>query len=197
MRLAITGTSGVGKTFLETMLHEKYDFIQIPKYTNRPQRPDEIEGKGIYFIKDGTEASISKSPDYFFHLEYMGFNYGWKKFDLEKHSQQNITIAITLESLPRLLKLELGFVPIFLYIRPENNNLLMQRLKRQLKFNELSGHQKAEAEATISRRIKAAINESNRNQDYISLVNKTGMSFEIKNDNTILEEVIPYIKAKM
>ncbi len=197
MRLAITGTSGVGKTFLETILHEKYNFEQLPKYTNRPQRPDEIEGKGIYFIKDGSETTIATNPEYFFHLEYMGFNYGWKKKDLEKQQNRDLTIAITLESMPRLLKLNLGFIPILLYIRPENTNLLMQRLKNQLRYTDLVGQDKVTADFTISKRIKAAINETNRNQYYIRLVNKIGMSFEIKDDQTIIDEVIPYIKKRM
>ena len=50
-RIVITGTSGVGKTYLESLLHNDFGFIQLPKYTNRPKRPGEIEGNGIFFVE--------------------------------------------------------------------------------------------------------------------------------------------------
>lgn len=193
MKLAIVGTSGVGKTYLETLLSKEYGFFQLPKYTNRPQRPDEVDGQGIFFISDNEDVDHLSNPEYFFHLNYMGFNYGWKQKDLDQVKKGNATIAITLESMQDLLKLDLGFIPILLYIEPENINLIKNRLKRQLNYNSLEGAKKTDADNVISRRIKAAINETNTIERYVKIANKTGKAFEIKGDESIREEVIPYI----
>ena len=136
MRIAIIGTSGVGKTFLETLLCSEHEFVQIPKYTDRPKRPTEESGKGIFFMNRSELEKNNKN--YFFELNYAGFLYKWKKDDLEKNKSNNITIAITLESLQSLLDRDLNFIPIMLYTNIEDMDFLIERIKNQLQYSELT-----------------------------------------------------------
>lgn len=193
MRIAITGTSGVGKTFLESLLSEKYGFIQIPKYTNRPKRPSEIEGKGIYFKT--IEDLLMHKNEYFFMLEYMGYVYKWKKEDLDRYQNKNISIGITLESMSRIIDSKLDFIPILLYIDPSNIKFLEKRIKKQLDYINLTQDKKKEADTIISKRLDAVIIESKNINDYIDALSKTkyGKAFMIKDDSTLESEVIPYI----
>lgn len=196
-RIVITGTSGVGKTFLESLLQEEYGFIQIPKYTNRPKRPGEIAGKGIFFV-DKDELEKHKD-DYFFSLNYTGFTYSWKKSDLEKNINNNITIAITLEALPGLLEKNIGFIPIILYIDQNNIELLEERIKIQLDYFNLNKSEQKEADIIISKRLELAKKESQNIDKYLNSITKEnkGRAFKITDDLTIPNEVIPYIIGLM
>lgn len=193
MRIAISGTSGVGKTYLENILADKYNFKQLPKTTDRKQRPHEREGQGIYFkTREQIEKEISK---YFFTLEYAGHIYAWSKSDL--NTNKDCTIAITMESMNSLLARDLNFTPILLYIDSSNLGFLEQRIKNQLNFDSLNRQDKLEAEAKIAERLILAESELQNIDSYISIVEsvKNGKAFQIQNDNTIFQEILPYIES--
>ena len=196
-RIVITGTSGVGKTYLESLLHNDYGFIQLPKYTNRPKRPGEIEGKGIYFVK---KRELSNQDNkYFFSLDYSGYTYSWKNSDLKTYVDYNLTMAITLESLSGLLNSEMGFIPIILYIDKNNIDLLIERIKLQLNYYNLKNNEKEDADRIIEKRILLAKKESNNIDKYLKNINEQnrGMAFKIIDDLTIPNQVIPYILSLM
>lgn len=193
MRIAISGTSGVGKTYLEKVLANKYNFVQLPKTTDRKQRPNEINGQGIIFkTRDQIEKSISK---YFFTLEYAGHIYAWKNTDLKRY--KNCSVAITMESMSDLLAKNLNFIPILLYINNNNLKFLERRIKNQLNFNCLSALNKLEAKAKIDERIKLAKSELENIEKYIKIVESVpkGKAFRILSDDTIYQEIIPYIES--
>ena len=197
LRIVITGTSGVGKTYLESLLQNDFDFIQLPKYTNRPKRPGEIEGNGIYFLKK--IELINNVKNYFFSLDYTGYTYSWKTEDLNKYNNNNVTMAITLESLSRFLKKDLNFIPIVLYVDKDNLELLRERIKLQLDYSNLNTEGKLKSDYIIKDRIELAKIESGNIEKYINLINKNGKgrAFKIIDDSTIPKEVIPYILEQL
>jgi|GEM_PF-3046304 len=193
MRIAISGTSGVGKTYLEKILAEKYNFKQLPKTTDRKQRPQEIEGQGIFFK---TRAQIEKSlSEYFFTLEYAGHIYAWENSDLKRYN--NCSVAITMESMSGLLAQNLNFIPILLYIDINNLNFLEQRIKNQLNFDSLNKLDQLDAQAKIEERLKLAKQELQDIKKYIEIVESVpqGKAFRIQNDETIYQEILPYIES--
>lgn len=193
MRIAISGTSGVGKTYLEKILAEKYIFKQLPKTTDRKQRPHEIEGQGIFFK---TRAQIEKSlSEYFFTLEYAGHIYAWEKSNLKRYN--NCSVAITMESVSGLLAKNLNFIPILLYIDKNDLNFLEQRIKNQLNFDSLNKLDQLDAQAKIEERLKLAKQELQDIDKYIAIVESVpkGKAFKIQNDDTIYQEILPYIES--
>jgi guanylate kinase len=192
MRIAIAGTSGVGKTYLETILANKYKFVQLPKTTDRPKRPQEISGQGIFF-KTRKEIE-SNFKQYFFSLEYAGHIYAWQNNDLLK--SKNATVAITMEGLENLITKDLLFIPILLYIDQENLSFLEKRIKDQLNYKDLTPNERFEAEAKIIQRLNLAQKELININKYIEIVESVpnGKAFNIKDDNTIFNEVLPYIE---
>lgn len=193
IRIVITGTSGVGKTYLESLLHNDYSFIQLPKFTNRPKRPSEVEGKGVFFVEKPELEKNSKN--YFFSLDYTGYTYLWKTEDLKKYTNNNVTMAITLESLYRLLNKNINFIPIILYVDQNNLDLLIERIKLQLDYYNLNKEGKLKSDIIIKNRIELAMVESLNIEKYLNLINKKnrGKAFKIAGDSTIPNEVIPYI----
>ncbi len=193
MKFFITGTSGVGKTFLEECLAQKLSFFQLPKTTDRKRRYSEKDSQGIKFKT--TKEILDNIDRYFFRLEYLGQIYVWEKEDLQKH--ENCVMAVTLESMESLLKLNLGFIPILLYIDPNNLKLLEDRMKTRYRYSELKGQDLKDANKMLKDRMALAKIESLQIKKYIDIISKystLGRAFEIKDDATLFDEVIPYIE---
>jgi len=191
MRIVITGTSGVGKTYLEQLLAAEYGFFQLPKTTSRDKRPQEIEGQGIKFASK-TEIN-NNLKDFFFCLNYAGNIYCWENKDLQAH--KDCTMAITMESLTDLIKLDLKFIPILLYLDQSHLDLLDKRIRKQLDYDKLNQKERIQADLKIKERLQLASKELAQIAKYIEIVNAAnyGRSFLIKDDDTLYQEVIPYI----
>ncbi len=181
----ISGTSGIGKTYLEEQLEKTERFYQLPKYTTRPIRTSENPDK---LIQLGTPEflSLEKYGHFFFTLNYAGYSYGWQKQDLLIHPQKSKTLAITLDSLKPFLAQNSNFVPILLTINPNNFTLLKSRIV-----------QRESAPNLAASRLKLAAGEISSIHKYISVVkNYKGHVFTIKDNNTIPSLIIPkLIKA--
>jgi guanylate kinase len=187
----ITGTSGVGKTFLETELEKTGHFFQLPKYTDRLLRPGEDPLKLVslsFFDFD----YLQKQSAFFFTLEYHGHQYGWKTNDL-KFNLSN-TLAITLDSLKTFLSKNPGFIPILLTVDTARFSLLTDRLKSREHYSSLSVRDQAIIDQKIQERLVLAHQELQQIDQYISLVKSHhGLAINIQNDQTIFSEVIPKI----
>jgi len=176
----ITGTSGVGKTFLEEELEKKKITFQIPKYTDRPRRLGDDLKKLICLSSVEFEEN---RKNFFFTLKYNGHNYGWKRDDLKKEA---VTLAITQESLENFLKNNPNFLPILLEVKIDNLEMLRQRMIKR-----------GESQDKITKRLDLAKEELINIDKYRNIVKKyQGLIFEIKNDKTIFEEVIPKLARK-
>lgn len=189
--IVITGTSGVGKTFLEETLEKLNLTFQLPKYTNRPQRPNENPVKTVSIT---TDEFASQYKNFFFTLEYNGFKYGWKHSDLK--SLIPSTLAITLESLEPFLKKNQNFIPILMYISPSNLKLLKKRIKDREGWDKLTEAEKTKTLDKIYSRLSLAEQEIKKNDIYRKITKKYhGLSFEIKDNKTVFNEIIPQITS--
>ena len=190
----ITGTSGVGKTHLEKELVLKHGFYQLPKTTDRPPRLDEENGRGGIFFVD---PKTYDRNDYFYVLDYVGFQYGWKQSDIDNNRDSNLTIAPTLEGMKELVGIMNEFIPILLDIDEGNLGLIEQRMKKRMGFVDLSGKDLDDAISKLDERIDLARAELKNMAEYRELVeNNSGKVFSIRDDNTIYDEVIPWILEK-
>lgn len=179
--LVVSGTSGVGKTFLEEELAKTGLFSPLPKIVDRPLRPKENPEKIISISKEEF-MNRRRKGEFFFTLSYVGHNYGWYKKDLNVKVSHR-TLAITLESLAPFLRQNPYFLPVLLIIKPENFDLLALRMKRR-----------GDPEEKIAERLALAAEEFEKIDYYTETVKKFGgLIFEIKNDLDIPNTVIPQI----
>lgn len=175
--IVITGTSGVGKSFLEEELERQGLSFQIPKYTDRDRRPGENPQKLICLSREEFEKN---RDSFFFTLKYGEFNYGWSKKDLGKTP---LTLAITQESLEEFMQKNPNFLPIWLTVDENNLGILEKRMK-----------DRGDNEKKIKERLKMTKQEIKNKNKYETVIKKyQGMIFEVKNNSTIFEEVIPQL----
>ena len=184
MNLIITGTSGVGKSFLEEELEKTGKFYPIPKYTDRPLRPGEDPSK-IISLTNPVFQKLQTQNNFFFTLSYSGHNYGWAKKDLNKFKNKFATLAVTLDSLFDFFKTSQPFLPILLNIKVDNLFLLKNRLSKR-----------GDNSDQIKTRLSLARNEIKHIQKYKTLVKKHhGMIFNITDNQTIFTQIIPQITS--
>lgn len=179
----VTGTSGIGKTYLEEQLEKTGRFYQLPKYTTRPLRTSENPDKLIP-LRTSKFLSLESHGHFFFTLNYVGHSYGWQRQDLFLYPQKSKTLAITLDSLKPFLTQNPNFIPILLTIDPNNFALLKSRIIQR----------EGSPRQAVSR-LKLAADEMSSIHKHISVVKgHKGHVFTIRNNDTISSLIIPKLK---
>ncbi|MCA9385883.1 hypothetical protein KC717_04520 [Candidatus Dojkabacteria bacterium] len=190
---AISGTSGVGKSYLEQILKNDYGFYPVPKYTTRDLRESEVGSKDIFSVSV-EEFDTLASSDFFFTLDYHNNKYGWKNSDLDMHASKHATIGITIDSVRKLLDLGISFVPVLLTVSEDRIGLLESRIKIRERFEDLTEEERVEAQLRIVERLDLARNEMAKIESLVPRIRKAGGEvFEIMDDTTLQQEVIPWI----
>jgi len=189
----IVGITGVGKTFLELELQNKHGFYAWPKYTDREELRKEEEGATniVPILKEEFQTML---PDFIFTMKYLNNNYGWRRQDYAQNRDKNITLAMTLENLANFMVKVPGFMPIMLHIELSNFGLIENRVRRRDGFENMTPEQQKFVNEKIQERLISARYDLEKFQFYQNIVNKYGGKiFVIKDDNTIYNEVIPFI----
>lgn len=189
----ILGITGVGKTFLELELQNKHGFYAWPKYTDREELRKEEEGATniVPILKEEFQSML---PDFIFTMKYLNNNYGWRRQDYAQNRDKNITLAMTLENLANFMVKVPGFMPIMLHVELSNFGLIENRVRRRDGFENMTPEQQKFVNEKIQERLISARYDLEKFQFYQNIVNKYGGKiFVIKDDNTIYNEVIPFI----
>ncbi len=194
-KFVFVGITGVGRTFLELELQNKYGFYSWPKYTDRKeQRSEEVGQNNVVFVSK--EEFDQMSDDFIFTLNHLNYRYGWRRRDLADNQNKNITLSITLESLADFMVRVPGFMPIMLHVDLENFALIEQRVKSREDYSNLTLDQKKYLDEKIQERLISARYELEQFMFYQKTILKYGGKiFTIKDNTTISNEVIPYILA--
>jgi guanylate kinase len=189
----IVGITGVGKTFLELELQQKQGFYAWPKYTDREDLRQEEQG-APNLVKVSKTDFQSMLSDFVFTMKYLNNNYGWRRQDYAQNRDKNITLAMTLENLANFMVKVPGFMPIMLHVELSNFGLIENRVRRREGFENLTPEQQKFVNEKVQERLISARYDLERFTFYQNIVNKYGGKiFVIKDNNTIYEEVIPFI----
>jgi guanylate kinase len=189
----IVGITGVGKTFLELELQQKQGFYAWPKYTDREDLRQEEQG-APNLVKVSKTDFQSMLSDFVFTMKYLNNNYGWRRQDYAQNRDKNITLAMTLENLANFMVKVPGFMPIMLHVELSNFGLIENRVRRREGFDNLTPEQQKFVNEKVQERLISARYDLERFSFYQNIVNKYGGKiFVVKDNNTIYEEVIPFI----
>lgn len=191
----IIGITGIGKTFLELKLQEKYGFYPWPKYTDRPDMRKEEEGTSNIVQVTPTQFQ-EMLPDFVYTMTYLSNHYGWRRQDYVTNKEKNITLAMLPDNLAEFMVRVPGFMPIMLNIDLDNFGLIEKRVKMREDFDNLPLEKQKIVNEKVQERLISARYDLERFSFYQNLVNKYGgRVFSIKDDTTIDKEVIPFIMA--
>lgn len=194
-KFVFVGITGVGRTFLELELQKTHGFYSWPKYTDRQeQRSEEVGVSNVVFVSK--EQFDEMQDDFVFTLTHLNNRSGWRRQDLVENQNKNITLSITLEAFADFMVRVPGFMPIMLHVDLENFALIEQRVKTRENYVNLTPEQQKYLDERIQERLISARYELEQFAFYQKTILKYGGKvFTIKDNNTIQNEVIPFILA--
>lgn len=171
--VVVSGPSGVGKGTVLSHVLERDDFVYSVSATTRAPREGEINGKNYFFVTKEKFEDMIKKGELIEYASYNGNYYGTPKFFVDDmlSKGKNVILEIEVKGAMQVKKI----VPeaTFVFIAPENKNVLYERLKNR----------GTENEDVIKGRLAIAENEIRAclMYDYI-VVNRDGKIEECAND---------------
>ncbi len=187
----IGGISGVGKSFLESVMQKELGYLSNVKYTNRPYRPGE---KGTGLIISLSDQEFDEMEHEFFPVIYQtGFRYGYKMSDVEDNDKRTVAVPVK-DVMPHVNTMSKSLIPIILIVEKGNIDLLINRIKKREDFESKSKDIQEKILQNIDDRIEIALKEIQQAQALRTKIEeKKGRIFYIEDDETIFKEVLPYI----
>lgn len=129
----ITGKSASGKDTVQKILCENFKYNQVPKYTTRPQRPDEEQGNPYIFVDKETFFKMSKN-DQMIVSEFKGWYYGyyWKDID----DTENPVMVVDNVQLSKILDSCIQ-KPVVIYLDRKDTQRYIDQLNRGTPISEV------------------------------------------------------------
>ncbi len=129
----LSSPSGAGKTTLVKLLSEKKNFFVSVSHTTRTPRLNEKEGIDYFFIdKEGFQKLIEEN-EFLEFAKVFGNYYGTSKKNIIKklNEGQNVIFDIDWQGTEQIIKKELDFNVVTIFILPPSKKVLKERLSNR------------------------------------------------------------------
>ena len=131
--IILSSPSGAGKTTLVKLLSEKKNFFVSVSHTTRTPRLNEKEGIDYFFIdKEGFQKLIEEN-EFLEFAKVFGNFYGTSKKNIIKklNEGQNVIFDIDWQGTEQIIKKELEFNVVTIFILPPSKKVLKERLSNR------------------------------------------------------------------
>lgn len=178
MLVILSGVSGAGKdTIKKELIKREENIVTIPSYTDRPMRPEEVEGGTYHFVStEEFERMIKEHELYEYNVHHNHYYGTSKKVFNDKIKEGKIIVKDIdvngTEKLIDILRKDMKVVTIFLRVPKEE---LEKRLKNRI-------------DKPSPKEIKLRLNRFDYEESRISLYD-----YVLKNDD--LEKTVQIITA--
>lgn len=178
MLVILSGVSGAGKdTIKKELIKREENIVTIPSYTDRPMRPEEVEGGTYHFVStEEFERMIKEHELYEYNVHHNHYYGTSKKVFNDKIKEGKIIVKDIdvngTEKLINILRKDMKVVTIFLRVPKEE---LEKRLKNRI-------------DKPSPKEIKLRLNRFDYEESRISLYD-----YVLKNDD--LEKTVQIITA--
>lgn len=135
MLVILSGVSGAGKdTIKKALIKREENIVTIPSYTDRPMRPEEVEGGTYHFVSTQEFEEMIKNNELYEYNVHHDHYYGTsKKIFNDKIKEGKIIVKDIdvngTENLVKLLEKDMKVVTIFLRVPKEE---LQRRLENRI-----------------------------------------------------------------
>jgi guanylate kinase len=177
----IAGPSGVGKTYLAELCLRKFPdlFQQVSLYTTRQPRSGETFVDRI-FVDEQTFLAKKEQGDFFIADQFHDNWYGWEKQALQT-ADKNLIVNVWPSLLPKFQDFP-GVRFIGMSVPSDKLELLKKRMRAR-----------GDSDQKIEERVKL-INQDLKDLEKLqALVEEYGKLFRITGDQTVPEDVVPWM----
>ena len=131
--IILSSPSGAGKTTLVKLLSEKKNFFVSISHTTRTPRSNEKEGIDYFFIDKKSFQKLIEENEFLEFAEVFGNYYGTSKENIIKklNDGHNVIFDIDWQGTEQIIKKELDFKVVTIFILPPSKKVLKERLSNR------------------------------------------------------------------
>ena len=131
--IILSSPSGAGKTTLVKLLSEKKNFFVSISHTTRTPRSNEKEGIDYFFIDKKSFQKLIEENEFLEFAEVFGNYYGTSKENIIKKLNDglNVIFDIDWQGTEQIIKKELDFKVVTIFILPPSKKVLKERLSNR------------------------------------------------------------------
>ncbi len=131
--IILSSPSGAGKTTLVKLLSKKKNFFVSISHTTRTPRSNEKEGIDYFFIEKKRFQKLIEENEFLEFAEVFGNYYGTSKENIIKklNDGNNVIFDIDWQGTEQIIKKELDFKVVTIFILPPSKKVLKERLSNR------------------------------------------------------------------
>ena len=128
--IILSSPSGAGKTTLVKLLSEKNNFFISTSHTTRKPRPNELEGKDYFFVKDDEFKRLIQNDEFLEYAKVFDNLYGSSKQSVINalDNGKNVIFDIDWQGASQIKEKKLNYKLITFFILPPSRKELFERL---------------------------------------------------------------------
>ncbi len=131
--IILSSPSGAGKTTLVKLLSEKNNFFISTSHTTRKPRPNELQGKDYFFVKDGEFKRLIQNDEFLEYAKVFDNFYGTTRTPVIQNLEKNLNVIFDIDwqGADQIKNKKLNYKLITFFILPPSKKILLDRLSNR------------------------------------------------------------------
>ena len=131
--IILSSPSGAGKTTLVKLLSEKNNFFISTSHTTRKPRPNELDGKDYFFVKDDEFKRLIQNDEFLEYAKVFDNFYGTTRTPVIQNLEKNLNVIFDIDwqGADQIKNKKLNYKLITFFILPPSKKVLLERLSNR------------------------------------------------------------------
>ncbi len=131
--IVLSSPSGAGKTTLVKMLSKKDNYKISISHTTRKPRPNEINNKDYYFVKEDEFKRLIKNQEFLEYAKVFNNFYGTTRTPVidKLNKGKNVLFDIDWQGADQIKNIKLDYKLVTFFILPPSKEVLLERLSNR------------------------------------------------------------------
>ena len=131
--IILSSPSGAGKTTLVKLLSEKNNFFISTSHTTRKPRPNELNGKDYFFVKDDEFKRLIQNDEFLEYAKVFDNFYGTTRTPVIQNLEKNLNVIFDIDwqGADQIKNKKLDYKLITFFILPPSKKILLERLSNR------------------------------------------------------------------
>jgi len=131
--IILSSPSGAGKTTLVKLLSKKNNFFISTSHTTRNPRPNEIDGKDYFFVKDDEFKRLIQNDEFLEYAKVFNNFYGTTRTPVIQNLEKNLNVIFDIDwqGADQIKNKKLNYKLITFFILPPSKKVLLERLSNR------------------------------------------------------------------
>ena len=131
--IILSSPSGAGKTTLVKLLSKKNSFFISTSHTTRRPRPNELDGKDYFFVKDDEFKRLIQNDEFLEYAKVFDNFYGTTRTPVIQNLENNLNVIFDIDwqGADQIKNKKLNYKLITFFILPPSKKVLLERLSNR------------------------------------------------------------------